>query len=148
MLVNSTLFAGKSIRLVRVGAYHNIIILTSGDIFFWGASDASFERNGDVLSPIALPRIGALAQANIVELELAEGASFVLTDTGRVIYWGRSVDFNVVLPEFLNTSAMTGLTVRRMSCQIQHCLFLTTKNTVYGWGDNNCNYALHVYLYF
>ena len=92
---NSGVLAGKVVRAVAAGSYHNLAVTTDGQIFAWGDNTGGQLGDGTTnraYGPVAVDNSGVLLGKTVTAVSGGEQHSVALTSDGRVFCWGVNDD--------------------------------------------------------
>jgi len=142
---DSGVLASKQVIRVVDGYDHALALTADGLLFAWGDNSKGQLGNGSTLSenrpvPVAMAAFGT---KKVVGIAAGWDFSVAWTDDGAVYAWGRSEDGecgqftpSVLRPRLINTGALTGQTVTKVSAGTRSILALTSTAELVGWGYN------------
>ncbi|KAI9302721.1 regulator of chromosome condensation 1/beta-lactamase-inhibitor protein II [Cunninghamella echinulata] len=132
----------KNIVDVACGGMHSIAITKEGELYSWGCNDQrALGRSGEEYEPGLVENLNGI---KIVKVVCGDSISMALSDTGKVYCWGTyrcaegalgfSKDKEVQdLPAVFD--ALAKYNIIDIAAGTDHCLALTDKGRVYGWGN-------------
>lgn len=116
--VSGILGGGKTIRQVKANYEHTCVLISSGDVYCWGAGDKGQLGNGstsDSTSPVKVNMLSITADNTISDIASGSNYSCALTTRGYVYCWGENSHYqlgngsssNALTPTSLSTPGRT-----------------------------------------
>ncbi len=140
--------AGKRVRAIAVGNYHNLALCEDGTLIGWGDNTVGELGTGDTVRrrvPVIIPMTGALEGRRIVRIAAGASFSLALCDDGTLATWGYNAQgqlgngstVNSSLPVAVNRSgALLGKNVVKIACGYNHALAHCDDGSLAAWGNN------------
>jgi alpha-tubulin suppressor-like RCC1 family protein/phosphodiesterase/alkaline phosphatase D-like protein len=141
--------AGKAVVAIAAGPFHNLALCEDGTIVSWGYNNHGQLGDGTRLTrraPVVVPRLGALANMQVVAVAAGAYQSFALGADGTVAAWGYNDEGELgdgstagsLLPVAVDRGgALAGKRVASLAAGQYHTLALCTDATLVSWGYNN-----------
>jgi alpha-tubulin suppressor-like RCC1 family protein len=128
---------------VACGSAHTLAVADNRtSVYSWGDGDYGKLGHGDTNGKTLPTLIELLSVYTIKRVEAGDEFSVALTDSGRVLSWGRN-NANVLghgdeghlnVPLIITT--LEPFTIIEISVGASHCIALTDQRRVYTWGSN------------
>ncbi|XP_075475333.1 ultraviolet-B receptor UVR8-like [Primulina tabacum] len=130
-----------SVRLIAVGAFHNLALLDDGTLMAWGNNEYGQLGTGDT-QPRSQPiPVQGLSDLTLVNIAAGGWHSTALTDDGEVYAWGRGEHGKLgfgddksskMVPQ--RVQLLVGEDIVQVSCGGTHSVALTWDGRMYSFG--------------
>ncbi|QLY40670.1 hypothetical protein HF295_07345 [Hujiaoplasma nucleasis] len=145
-----SLESGEYIESIAMGTFHSSALTSEGRLFLWGNNELGQIGNNST-SNQALPLdvteyLNLNANESIIQVELANTNTAVLTNQNRLLIWGDNYygqlgngnNNNSSLPIDISASfnLQTDEVIQSISLGVVHAGALTNKGNLYMWGYN------------
>jgi hypothetical protein len=139
--VNKILSGLKIINL-KCGKKHALALTSSGEVYSWGLNFDGQIGNGSYETQLIPIKVNGFDNEKIVMISCGGWHSMVLTESGRVFYWGDNNWGQLAIENLDNLNKpkrieMNGIITKKISCGQLHNLLLTNDGVIYVFGYNH-----------
>ena len=140
--------AGRTITSISTGSMHSCALTSDGRVHCWGSNTNAECGQGNTTSPVLTPVIAGGAMTGRVITSIASGGQayhvLALDDQGVVYAWGNNGagecgQGNTVTPRSLPVAvtggSLSGRTVQKITCGMNHSIALASDGTLHSWGS-------------